>query len=143
MIDALIERLVTRVPELEHRIQGAVEFDKLMRTKAPPQHGLAAYVLPRGIAGGPPQAVAGMFVQDVQERVAVVLFLRGTDPTGKRALTRLQPFLLEVIEAIAGWAPGDEAGVFVLNRCEPIANEHGLLVFQIDFSINDQLRIQT
>ena len=77
----------------------------------------------------------------VAESVGVVLFLRGHDQTGARALSNLRPFIGTVINAIAGWQPSGEIGVFQLSRGALVDINGGLLSYQLDFSINDQLRI--
>ena len=73
--------------------------------------------------------------------IAVVLLTRSVDAAGERALGRLETFVDEIVTALAGWAPADEVGVFELRQASIIPTDHGLLGYQIEFSITDQLRI--
>ena len=49
----------------------------------------------------------------------------------------------EVIEAVCGWAPDDAIGVFELRSAELVGAKDGALIFQLEFTLNDQLRITT
>ncbi|QEW21227.1 hypothetical protein LA6_003435 [Marinibacterium anthonyi] len=141
MIDAVTARLESLIPELDRRVDGAAEFTRLMETKKLPSGGVRAYVLPTGIRGQRGDALAGAFTQPIVRTLAVVLLTRSVDAAGERALTRLNAFVDEIITALAGWAPSDEVGVFELRLASIIPTETGLLGYQIEFSITDQLRI--
>ena len=47
----------------------------------------------------------------------------------------------QVLDAVAGWGPDDAVGVFELARGSLLHNRDGRLVYQLDFAIDDQLRI--
>ena len=141
MIDDVIARLEAQVAELQSRTFGAAEFTTLMQRKSLPAYPVAAYILPLGLQGSAATAAAGRFIQPIRESIAVVLIVNSLDQLGARALQRLHPMLREIIEAVAGWAPGDEAGVFELTRANIIDPGVGRLAYQIEFSISDQLRI--
>lgn len=141
MIDAIVARLESLIPELDHRVDGAAEFTRMMETKKLPSGGVRAYVLPTGIRGQSGNALAGAFTQPIVRTMAVVLLTRSVDASGERALSRLGAFVDEIIASLAGWAPADEVGVFELRQASIIPTENGLLGYQIEFSITDQLRI--
>lgn len=141
MIDPVIARLEAQVPELSGRVDGGRAFLDLIRANKLPGHSLACYVFPAGIQGGKADAMAGAFTQILRYRVSVVLFLRTTGQTGKRALDRIDAFLMQVIHAVAGWAPSDEVGVFELTAANPVDIGAGRMAWQLDFNINDELRI--
>ena len=141
MLGLLIARLEALVPDLVHRIDGAAAFTRLMESKTLPSGGVRAYVLPTGIRGGQGDALAGAFTQPIVRTIAVVLLTRSVDAAGERALGRLETFVDEIVTALAGWAPADEVGVFELRQASIIPTDHGLLGYQIEFSITDQLRI--
>jgi hypothetical protein len=141
MIDAVIQRLEAKVPDIAGRIQGAAELADLMRNNRLPRQTPAAHVVPVGLRGGAPSASAGFYVQELSETVGVVLTLRSHDATGARALTQVDQLIRAVADAIAGWAPGAETGVFRLERGRLASMSAGTLVYQIDFTITDQLRI--
>ena len=48
-----------------------------------------------------------------------------------------------MIEAVCGWAPDDAIGVFELRSAELVGAKDGALIFQLEFTLNDQLRITT
>jgi hypothetical protein len=141
MIDALITRLDEQVSVLEHRVEGAGSLADLMQRNALPQHTPAAHVLPLGLIGRAEDAGAGAYTQMFEEAVAVILTVRNHTPAGKKALADLRGIIMSIVAAIAGWAPDDQTGVFRLTRGSLLNATKGTVVYQIDFSISDQLRI--
>ncbi|TDE40927.1 phage tail terminator protein [Antarcticimicrobium sediminis] len=141
MMENVITRLDTQVADLTGKVEGAAAFAAMMKGGRGPHNMPAAFVLPLGLQGGRAEASSGMFVQSYAESIGVVLFLQATDPQAERALDRLRPLIAQVIDAIAGWAPGNTVGVFGLSRGALIGVQGGRLAYQIDFSIQDQLRI--
>ena len=133
MLDVVKTRLGALVPDLAGRIDGAAEFTALMESMVLPSGGVRAYLLPMGIEAGPGEALAGMFSQPVTRRLGVLLFTRSSDAADL--------FVEAILAALAGWAPGDEVGVFELARARIIPAGAGLLGYQIEFTIADQLRI--
>lgn len=142
MIDAVITRLKTEVNAFSNRVEGAADFAGLMKRNALPQKTPAAHVLPLGLAGGQVDAVAGLFRQNFKETVSVMLTIRTNTRTGAKALADVRTLIFDIITAIAGWAPSDEIGVFALSRGHLVNMSAGTLVYQLDFTITDQLRIQ-
>ena len=143
MIEAVTTRLGTQVPDLANRIDGAAEFSRLMKSGKLPAGGVRAYVLPLGLRGGAADAATGMFSQIVTRSIGILLLTQSVDGAGERALARLSPLIDEIVHAIAGWAPNDESGVFTLRKADLILSGNGLLSYQIEFAIDDQLRILT
>lgn len=141
MIEAVKSRLEAQVPELAHRVEGAAQFAALMKSNALPQHTPAAHVLPLGLQGGRADAMAGAFTQELQEAIGVILTLRSQSQTGDKALDPVNTLVRAIIAALAGWAPNDETGVFRLLRGNLISMSAGTIVYQLDFTITDQLRI--
>ena len=141
MISDVIARLDTYVPDLSGRIEGAAQFAALMKSNALPQVTPAAHVLPLGLQGGQADASAGEFTQIYQEVIGVVLTLRSNERTGAKALPPLDQLIMEVISAIAGWGPDSAIGVFRLVRGSILSMSAGTIVYQLDFSLSDQLRI--
>lgn len=137
------DRLNTAVPELTGRIEGAAAFAELMRTNALPQVTPAAYVIPLGLQGGAADAAAGLFRQEVREIVGVMIALRSFSRTGEQALPELDRLVDAVLAAVAGYGPADATGVFTVVRGAMISMTAGTLVYQLEFSLSDQLRIAT
>ena len=46
-----------------------------------------------------------------------------------------------MIAALAGWGPDSAPGVFELSRGDLVSMKAGALIYQLDFTLNDQLRI--
>ncbi len=142
MIDAVISRLKDEVPALGNRVEGALDLADMLRSGRLPEN-TNAIVLPAGLSGLAPDATTGMFRQGFTETIAILLLARVYDQTGRQALARMRPLIMEVITALAGWAPGDELGVFQLARARIVSMSEGNLIYQIELSIADQLRIPT
>jgi len=140
MLDQAIARLKAKVPDLE-RVDDAASLAELLASKALSPAPVMAYVVPLGLVGTGADAMSGVIDQGVKETIGVVLVIRGTDPKGSRVLKTLHPFIIDVIAALVGWAPNDEAGVFELNRGAQLSMARGVLIYQLDFSNNDQPRI--
>jgi hypothetical protein len=136
----VMTRLEDRVSDLRS-IKGVADFTTLLKQNALPQQTPAAHVVPTSIRGGKPDAAAGVFTQPTTEAIAIILTLRPNDQAGERALEQVDVIIGSVIAAIAGWCPDDELGVFQLERGTVLSMSAGTLIYQIDFSIADQLRI--
>jgi hypothetical protein len=143
LIAEVIARIEDQVVGLAGRTEGAAQFADLMARKALPQVTPAAHVLPLGLQGGQVQAAAGLFVQSIEEVIAVVLTFRSHERTGSASLAPLDQVIHAVIDALAGWGPENAVGVFALRRGAVISMAAGTIVYQLEFSISDQLRIAT
>lgn len=141
-IDEVRERIEARVPALAGRLQNAADFAVMVETNRLPQHTPAAFVLPGTVSGGQATAMSGLFVQGLVETVIVVVVHRVTgDALAAKAIDTTAPIVREVVQAVAGWAPDDATGTFVFGQSELVGAKDGALVFQIDFLLDDQLRI--
>ncbi len=115
-----------------------------MRDGNLPQVTPAAFVLPLGMRGGQPDAAAGMFRQFYDDVVAIVLVVEfAGDATGGRALPPIDALVRAIVDAMAGWGPGNQVGVFRLMAGRLVSVAAGTVIYQLDFAINDQLRIAT
>lgn len=143
LVEDLVARLAGSVAALAGRVAGAAELSELARQKALPQASPYAFVLPLGlIARSEGDAMAGAFVQGVDEMFAVVLFVRATgDVTGARALPTIDELVWAAIEAVCGWGPDAAIGVFRLARGQLLSAEAGAVIYQLDFAIQTQVRI--
>lgn len=145
-IDDVSERLQATVPafERDNRIGTAAQFSALVEKNQTPQNTPAAFVLPGPLQGGQAQAMAGAFIQSISETVIVVLFVKvAGDARGGRAIDEITPLIRQVVDAVAGWAPDDAVGVFTLGAGELVGSQRGHLIYQLNFTLNDQLRIQS
>lgn len=135
------DRLAQTVPALAGRIEGAAAFADLMRQNALPQVTPAAFVIPLGLQGGGSEVMTGLYRQDVEEIVGVLLVLRSFSRTGDKALPELDLLIDAVLQAVAGQAPAEALGVIRLLRGSLVSMEGGTIVYQIEFALSDQLRI--
>lgn len=143
-LDEVRERVEGRVPALVGRLGNAAGFANLVENNQLPQVTPAGFVLPGGIRGGAADAVTGMFRQTFDEIVMVVLVCRvAGDPLSSKAIDEISPLMRDTINAVVGWAPDDAIGVFQLAQAELVGATKNALVAQIDFALNDQLRIAT
>lgn len=140
MVPEIISRIEARVPDLSGRVQATGDFVAMIRDNKLPQQD-AAFVIAAGMTGGQPSAMAGLFVQPVTETIGVALVFRTLTSTAGRKVPDIRDRILAVIEALAGWAPGDEAGVLTLARVIPLGLTGGTALYEVDFTLDDQLRI--
>lgn len=133
---------LAEIPALAGRIHSAAVLSTLMKSNGLPQVCPAAFALPLGIGGGQPDAATGLYRQPVEWLDGVLLVVRAAgDATGAAALVQLDPLITATIEAICGWGPDDMPGVYRLVKGELVGLQAGTLTYQLDFAIEDQLRI--
>lgn len=141
-IEPVRARIETLVPMLAGRLGNAAGFAQVVERNQIPQITPAGFVMFSGMIGRQADVVTGLFRQSFDETISVVLMDRvAADPLGDKALTDISPMVGDVITAVCGWSPDDAIGVFELRQAELVGAKGGALVFQIDFSLNDQLRI--
>lgn len=141
-LDEVRARIEAQVPDLNGKLGNAADFAELVDKNLLKQHGTGGYVLPGGLAGGRADVISGLFRQAMGVIVKVVLAVRvAGDPLRDKAIDAATPLATDIITAVAGWAPDDAVGVFELVRGELVGATGGVLLFEIDFRLNDQLRI--
>lgn len=139
---ARIAGLVGTVPALTGRVHSAAKLAQLRQQGQLPQVCPAGFVLPTGLRAGRADAAAGLFRQPVEWFESVVLAVRAADDaTGARALAQIEPLIIATIEAVVGVEHPDRLGVYVLASGDLLSLDAGLLIYQLDFAIEDQLRI--
>lgn len=130
------------IPALTGRIHPVAKLADLMERGGLAQATPAAFVLPLGLRGGAATAAAGLYRQNLERFVGVVLAVRHVgDATGALAQAALDPLIDAVIGMLAGWGTDDMIGVFTLSRGELAGIDKGTITYQLDFAIEDQLRI--
>lgn len=142
MIEAIIARLNAQVPALGQRVQGAADLAVLMQSGGLPSITPAAYVLPLGLMGGAEAAMSGVYRQEIERQISVALCITSRDRSGAQALPETADVIDAIVGAIAGWTPDDDTiGLFRLLRAMIVRFQDGLAIYEIQFSIQDQLRI--
>lgn len=141
-IAAVVKRLGA-IAALKGRIETAAELTATVAAGALPNITPHAYVVPLGLRPiGSGEASAGAFTQDVDQVVGVILCVRYSgDAKGGKALPAIDQLIAATIGCLAGWAPEGAIGVFRLMRGQLVSVNAGMTLYQLDFAIQDQLRI--
>jgi hypothetical protein len=135
-------RIDATVPELTGRLDFIAALAALTAEGALPQREIAGFVVPMGFDDRGGQAAAGMYTQMIADTVAVILCVKALGDAGaKRALPTIDALKDAVIGAVAGWAPDSAVGVFSATRGRLVSVTKGLVIYQLDFTLVDQLRI--
>lgn len=141
-LDEVRERIGLKVPELDGRLGNAGQFTQVIENNQLPQQDLGGFVLPGSLAGGAHDTMTGQFIQNFAETVIVVLVIRyAGDVLGERAIDQLPPLVSSVIGGVVGWGPDDAPGVFVLGSAELVGSKDGAVIYHIEFTLQDQMRI--
>lgn len=141
-IDLIIARLKANVPALQDRVRGAGDFAALLRSGSEPQAPTFAHVLYAGIVGvGRPALATGAYRQETATGINIMLSIRTSGADGQKALDEVEELEKAILAALCGWAPSEETGVFQLVRSGMVQFQKGVMRWQIDLTITDQLRI--
>lgn len=148
-VDQVAARLVSVLPELAGRVGTAAQFSAAWNGNTLGQVPFAAYLLGLGFQGADADIMANIYRQQLDRALGIVLVRRAlADPIGTKVSDAFAEDTEKVLQAIAGWAPADAQGeptigVFVARRGALISLSNGVATFQIDFTLNTQLRITT
>lgn len=142
LVDAVASRISATVGALTERIEGAADLAALISAGAMPQREVTAFVVPLGFDDRGGDSATSAHTQMLEESVGVVLVIKALgDAKARRALPTIEQLTDAVIVAVAGWAPEDVADVFRVKRGRLLSADKGLVIYQIDFALLDQLRI--
>jgi hypothetical protein len=144
LIDLVKQRIDSEVSALTGGIEFIAELQALLDQGGLPQRDVGAFVIPLGFDDRGGNSVVGMHTQMLANAVGVVLYVKARgDLKARKALPRVEVLIGEVVDAVAGWTPGDTSGVFNVKRGRLAPGGKGIIVYQIDFELLDQLRIAT
>lgn len=141
MLAETLQRIEARVPALVGRVRGAAEFSALVASNDIRQVSAGVYVLAMSLTGGAARASTGAFVQDLDEGLTVILTQRAEDPLGGAGKDWIATQRDALVAALAGWVPEGSPGAMRLRRGQMLNVARGLLVYQLDFAVPTQLRI--
>ncbi len=137
-----IETLVKAIPGFGGRVSGVLELARLQRQNQLPQTTPAAFVSPAGLVGGAADVISGLYRQSYRETVAVTIVMRSSDdPRSNRSRDPLNALRWEVIHALAGIEMGGTGGQLRFDRDFLVSTADGAAIYQLEFSVGDQLRI--
>jgi len=145
LVDLVATRLSTEIAALTARVAQAAELSELVKRGQLPQAQASAFVLPLGLrALSEADAAAGAFTQMLAEIIGVLLVVRHQgDATGAKALPTIDELVAACLATMCGWTPEAGGFAFALARGELVSAEAGLVIYQIDFTLQRQLRIFT
>ncbi len=127
---------------LHGRVYSATDLAALQKTNTLGSVSPAAYTLPLGVGGGEPDASTGLFRQPVLWLDGVLLVVKvAGDATGAKAQQQMEPLIIDTINAVAGQDVDGMIGTYRLAKGELLGLAAGVLSYQLDFAIEDQLRI--
>lgn len=143
LVSAVRDRIEQEIEVLEKRVQGAVDLAQLIARGGLPNVTPWCFVLPLGTRSrSEGDASSGVFAQMVDETVAVLLVVGAQgDVTGAKAIPTLDELIDAITQAIAGWSPEGAIGDFRFARGALLSINNGLVMYQLDFALQDQLRI--
>lgn len=140
-LDTILD-LVKAIPAFQGRVQGAMQLARLQSQNQLPQVTPAAFVIPMGLTGGAVTALSGHYAQTVGEEVAVVVVIRTADDAkSSRAVDPLAAVCWDIIHALAGIEMGGVNGQLQFRRGYLVSMADAAAVYQLEFSLSDQLRI--
>ena len=133
---------LSTVQGLRGRIYGATDLAALQKSNLVGSVSPAAYTLPLGVGGGEADAATGLYRQPIYwlDGVLLVVMVAGDAPGGK-AQQQMEPLIMDTINAIAGQDVDGMIGTYRLAKGELVGLAAGVLSYQLDFAIEDQLRI--
>lgn len=141
-VDRILE-IVRGIEAFAGRVDGALDLARLQRQNQLPQTTPAAFVIPAGLMGRDPDTVTGLYRQTYIETVAVVIVLRHhDDPRATRSGDVLNGICWDVIGAVAGVEFGETCSQAVFRRGGLVSLTDGAAVYQLEFALQDQMRIQ-
>jgi len=135
-------RIDDQVPALKGRVEDIAALAALIEAGALPQHDVCAFVAPLGFDDRGAESAVNTHTQAIEETIAVVLAIKARgDAKAQKALPTIGQLKEDVLNAVAGWAPNSSVGVFNVRRGRLISAAKGLVLYQLEFSLLDQLRI--
>jgi hypothetical protein len=141
MVDDVIARIETAVPELNKRVQGVADLAGLIAAGKLPQTSSAAWVFHAGDSAAPGTAMTGVTRQEVTETISVVVFCRvAGDSTGDKARQSIDELRVEIRDSLVGWTPASGDEEMEYRRGQVIGMEGGSVFYQMDFVSGWQLR---
>lgn len=144
LVEQVADQLDAEVPALKGGVEYIAELAALLESGGAPQRDVAAFVVNLGMDDRGGDAAAGMHTQMIGTTIGVVLCVRSRgDAKAKRAIPTVDALVKQTIDAVAGWAPTDDyTGVFSVARGRQLPLVAGLIVYQLEFTIDDQLRVE-
>lgn len=139
--DTIIARLKANVAALGNRVEGAAALAPLMDGNGLPATTPIVFVIPLGLDAGRAESSTGTHRQMMflQWGILLVVDYAG-DATGAETMPEVGTIAKAIREALAGFQPGTD-GVLDLKRERLVKLSKGTAFYQLDFNVDEQLRI--
>lgn len=142
LVDLVATRLDAEVPALTGHVEFIADLAALVAEGAMPQAPVAAFVVTAGEDGGEPDAATGLYTQMMGTTVSVIVCVKALgDAKARKALPKIDGLNIAIVDSIVGWGPENAVGVFRFVRGRLVSANKGLVIYQNDFAIQDQLRV--
>lgn len=139
--DTIIARLKANVEALGQRVDGAAALAPLIDGNELPATTPAAFVIPLGLDAGRAESSTGTHRQMMHLQWGVLLVIDyAGDVTGVETMPEVGELAKSIREALAGFQPGSD-GVLDLKRERLVKLSKGTAFYQLDFNVDEQLRI--
>jgi len=137
-----VKTRVGGIAALSNRVEEVADLAELVAKNELPQRFPWAFILPTGFDGGPGELMTGAFRQPRVDGVGVVLFCEATgDAKAQRAMAAIDVLIEAVLAAVCGTAPADAPGVLYAVRGRLVSINAGAIIYQIDFGLQNTLRV--
>lgn len=142
LVAEIAARLGDKVPTLRDRIGTAVELAPLMKSGEVPQAAASAFVVPLGFRASEALDATGLHTQSLYHRVAVILVIEYAGSAGGgETIPEVSRLEAEVLHGLAGYEPPSAWGPLVVERGALLGLKGGVAFYQVDFSIQQLLRV--
>ncbi len=143
LVSTVKDKLGADIPALAGAVDEVADLAALVTAGALPQRPKAAFVIPLGFDDRGAESASGLFTQAIEDAIGVVLVVQAPgDPKARRALSTVDELKDAVLASLAGWAPADAVGVLVPRRGRLVSVTAGAVIYQVDFALSNQLRIE-
>ncbi len=140
LVDAVMQELAA-ISTLAGRIEGGLEYAKLVDDGKLPQGPQAAFVMSLGFDPAPPLRASTAHVQRVKETIGIVLVVqKADDPGGTKSRAAVERLVLDVIDLLAGFNPGDDFDLLSFGRGRLAGLRAGAAFYQVDFYTHSYVR---
>jgi hypothetical protein len=140
LVDGVIG-LLSAVAPLAGRIEGGLEYSRLVDDGVLPQAPQAAFVFSLGQTASPPKISNSVHLQHIEDQIAIVIVVqKPDDPSGKRARASVEQLVDQVILAVAGETVAGADDVLALSRGRLLGLRGGAAFYQLTFSTHRYLR---
>ncbi len=141
IIEVVADKLKTEVTAFDS-VELIADLAALVKENALPQRDVTGFVVDLGFDDRGGRSASGLYTQMLSTTVGIIICVKAYgDVSGASRIPALDILVKAVIDALAGWAPDDVVGVFEVLRGRLLSMANGLMIYEVQFALLDQLRI--